>query len=48
MEFRRRGSGALGLADVACGIGYVELHLNYWDAVAGILLMREAGGWSTS
>jgi myo-inositol-1(or 4)-monophosphatase len=48
MEFRRRGSGALGLADVACGVndGYVELHINSWDAVAGILLVREAGGWT--
>jgi myo-inositol-1(or 4)-monophosphatase len=48
MEFRRRGSGALGLAEVACGINdaYVELHINSWDAVAGILLVREAGGWT--
>jgi myo-inositol-1(or 4)-monophosphatase len=48
MEFRRRGSGALGLAEVACGINdaYVELHINSWDALAGILLVREAGGWT--
>jgi myo-inositol-1(or 4)-monophosphatase len=48
MEFRRRGSGALGLAEVACGINdaYVEMHINSWDAVAGILLVREAGGWT--
>jgi myo-inositol-1(or 4)-monophosphatase len=48
MEFRRRGSGALGLADVACGINdaYVELHINAWDALAGILLVHEAGGWT--
>jgi myo-inositol-1(or 4)-monophosphatase len=48
MEFRRRGSGALGLADVACGINdaYIELHINAWDALAGILLVREAGGWT--
>src|SRR6185295_5874827 len=46
MEFRRHGSGALGLADVACGLtdGYLELHINAWDALAGILLVREAGG----
>jgi myo-inositol-1(or 4)-monophosphatase len=46
-EFRRRGSGALGLADVACGLndGYVEQHINAWDAAAGILLVQEAGGW---
>jgi myo-inositol-1(or 4)-monophosphatase len=48
MEFRRRGSGALGLAEVACGINdaYVELHINAWDVLAGILLVREAGGWT--
>lgn len=48
IEFRRRGSGALGLAEVACGINdaYVELHINSWDALAGILLVREAGGWT--
>jgi myo-inositol-1(or 4)-monophosphatase len=46
MEFRRHGSGALGLADVAVGLNdaYVELHINAWDALAGILLVREAGG----
>jgi myo-inositol-1(or 4)-monophosphatase len=46
MEFRRHGSGALGLADVALGLndGYVELHINSWDCLAGILLVREAGG----
>jgi myo-inositol-1(or 4)-monophosphatase len=46
IEFRRHGSGALGLVDVACGLndGYIELHINAWDALAGILLVREAGG----
>jgi myo-inositol-1(or 4)-monophosphatase len=45
-EFRRVGSGALGLAEVACGLsdGYVELHINAWDALAGLLLVAEAGG----
>lgn len=45
-EFRRIGSGALGLADVACGRsdGYVELHINAWDVLAGLLLVTEAGG----
>lgn len=48
MEFRRHGSGALGLADVASGRtdGYVELHINAWDVLAGILLVTEAGGWT--
>lgn len=46
MEFRRHGSGALALAEVACGLNdaYVELHINAWDALAGILLVHEAGG----
>jgi len=45
--FRRVGSGALGLAYVADGRteGYCELHINSWDALAGILLVEEAGGW---
>ncbi len=47
IEFRRLGSGALGVADAACGRndGYVELHINAWDVLAGIILVREAGGW---
>lgn len=47
-EFRRYGSGALGLTDVACGRsdGYLELHINAWDALAGLLLVTEAGGWA--
>ncbi|MBV8916044.1 MAG: inositol monophosphatase [Acetobacteraceae bacterium] len=46
IEFRRHGSGALALADVALGLcdGYLELHINAWDALAGILLVQEAGG----
>ena len=45
-EFRRHGSGALALAEVAAGLndGYLELHINAWDALAGILLVQEAGG----
>jgi myo-inositol-1(or 4)-monophosphatase len=44
--FRRAGSGALGLADVAAGRveGYCELHINSWDCAAGVLLVSEAGG----
>jgi myo-inositol-1(or 4)-monophosphatase len=46
-EFRRLGSGALGMADAACGRndGYLEMHINAWDVLAGIVLVREAGGW---
>ena len=45
-EFRRHGSGALALAEVAAGLndGYIELHMNAWDALAGLLLVAEAGG----
>ena len=43
----RSGSGALGLAYVAAGRrdGYVENHMNAWDCLAGIVLVREAGGY---
>jgi myo-inositol-1(or 4)-monophosphatase len=43
----RSGSGALGLAYVAAGRrdGYVENHINAWDCLAGIALIREAGGY---
>lgn len=45
-EFRRLGSAALALAHVADGRldGFFEAHLNSWDAVAGLLLVQEAGG----
>ncbi|MDS0862463.1 inositol monophosphatase [Burkholderia pseudomultivorans] len=44
--FVRNGSGALMIAYVAAGrlIGYYEPHINSWDCVAGIVLVREAGG----
>jgi myo-inositol-1(or 4)-monophosphatase len=44
--FHRCGSGALSIAYVASGrlIGYYEPHMNSWDAVAGMLLVAEAGG----
>jgi myo-inositol-1(or 4)-monophosphatase len=44
----RQGSGALGMAYVACGRtdGYGELHINSWDVLAGLVLVREAGGWT--
>lgn len=43
---RRGACGALGLAYVADGRsdGYAELHMNSWDCLAGLLLVREAGG----
>jgi myo-inositol-1(or 4)-monophosphatase len=43
---RRGASGALALAYVADGRsdGYVELHMQPWDCLAGLLLVEEAGG----
>lgn len=48
--FQRNGSGALSLAYVAAGryLGYYEEHINAWDAMAGVLLVREAGGWTNN
>lgn len=47
-EFRQLGAGALMLAHVADGRleGYYEWHHHSWDALAGLLLSREAGAWS--
>jgi myo-inositol-1(or 4)-monophosphatase len=46
---RRFGSAALDLAWVAAGRydGFWEEDLQYWDVAAGILLVREAGGFVT-
>jgi len=46
---RRFGSAALDLAWVAAGRydGFWETHLNIWDVAAGMLLVREAGGFVT-
>ncbi len=44
--FIRNGSGALMLSYVAAGrlIGYFEPHINAWDTLAGVMLIKEAGG----
>jgi myo-inositol-1(or 4)-monophosphatase len=46
---RRFGSAALDLAWVAAGRydGFWEEHLQFWDIAAGLLLVREAGGFVT-
>ena len=46
---RRFGAAALDLAWVAHGRfdGYWELGIKPWDVAAGLLLVREAGGYST-
>lgn len=45
-NIRRGASGALALAWVAEGRSdaYVEFHMNAWDCLAGLLMVREAGG----
>jgi len=45
---RRAGSGTLGIAYVADGRidAYCELHINSWDALAALLIVEEAGGWT--
>jgi myo-inositol-1(or 4)-monophosphatase len=47
---RRAGSAALDLCDVACGRydAFFELYLAPWDVAAGILMIREAGGVTTT
>jgi len=47
---RRFGSAALDLAYVACGRSdlYWERDLQTWDIAAGIILVREAGGFVSS
>lgn len=47
---RRMGSAALDLAYVAAGRldGYWERNLKAWDAAAGVLIVKEAGGFVTS
>jgi hypothetical protein len=46
---RRDGCSALDLASIACGRfdGFWEVGLHPWDAAAGVLLVREAGGTVT-
>ena len=46
---RRFGAAALDLAWVAAGRydGFWELGLQRWDIAAGLLLVREAGGYAT-
>lgn len=48
--FYNSGSAALTMAYVAAGrlVGFFESDLRAWDALAGEVLVREAGGWVTS
>tara|TARA_B100000700_G_scaffold295705_1_gene358852 strand:+ start:1048 stop:1836 length:789 start_codon:yes stop_codon:yes gene_type:complete len=46
---RKFGSGSLDLAYVAAGRfdGYWQRDLHYWDIAAGIIIVKEAGGFIT-
>ena len=49
IPIRKMGSAALDLAYVAAGRcdGFWQRDLNYWDIAAGIILIKEAGGFIT-
>ncbi len=44
---RKFGSASLDIAYVACGRfdGFWQRELNYWDVAAGIIILKEAGGY---
>ena len=44
---RKYGSASLDLASVACGRfdGFWQRELSYWDIAAGIVIVKEAGGF---
>ena len=46
---RKLGSASLDMAYVAAGRcdGFWQRNLNYWDIAAGIILIKEAGGFVT-
>ena len=47
MPLRKFGSASLDLANVACGRfdGFWQRELNYWDIAAGLIILKEAGGF---
>ena len=47
IPIRKFGSASLDLANVACGRfdGFWQRELNYWDIAAGIIIIKEAGGF---
>ena len=49
IPIRKLGSGSLDLAYVAAGRcdGYWQRDLQYWDIAAGIVIVKEAGGYIT-
>ena len=46
---RKMGSATLDMAYVAAGRadGFFQRNLNYWDIAAGIIIVKEAGGFIT-
>tara|TARA_Y100001958_G_C21211647_1_gene537327 strand:+ start:189 stop:992 length:804 start_codon:yes stop_codon:yes gene_type:complete len=44
---RKYGSATLDMAYIACGRfdGYWQRELNYWDVAAGMIIIKEAGGF---
>ena len=49
IPIRKMGSASLDMAYVAAGRcdGFWQRNLNYWDIAAGVLLVKEAGGYVT-
>ena len=49
IPIRKWGSASLDMAYVAAGRcdGFWQRNLNYWDIAAGIILVKEAGGFVT-
>ena len=49
IPIRKLGSAALDIAYVAAGRcdGYWQRNLSYWDFAAGIIIVKEAGGFVT-
>ena len=47
MPLRKSGSAALDIAYVSSGRfdGYWQRELNYWDIAAGLIIVKEAGGF---
>ena len=47
---KKSGSASLDIAYVSCGRfdGYWQRELNFWDIAAGVIILKEAGGFIES
>ena len=47
IPIRKFGSASLDLSNVACGRfdGFWQRELSYWDIAAGLIIVKEAGGF---